>query len=47
MKFLDVKFNETPLYLSVQKENIEIIKLLLNHNKINIKIASIQKLIYF
>ena len=42
MKFLDMIIHEIPLYLAVLKENIEIIQLLLNHNKTNVNVVNIQ-----
>ena len=44
MKFL-TNYNKTPLYLAVEKENLEIVKLLINNNKINLNIPYI--LLYF
>ena len=40
MKFLYFFINQAPIYVAVQKENIDIVKLLLT-NKLNINIRSI------
>ena len=41
------KLNRTALHLAVEKENIEIIKLLLNNNKLDIDIFCICALNFF
>ena len=46
MKFI-LLFQKTALYIAVEKENIEIIKLLLSNNRINININNILSLIFF
>lgn len=38
MKFQFVIFHKTSIHIAVEKENIEIIKLLLSHKKINLKV---------
>ena len=53
MKFKIISFNEiiiriykTALYLAVEKENVDIIKLLLSNDKIDINILNILLLFY-
>ena len=38
MKFKIQKFNKTALHIAVEKENIEMIRLLLSNSKINTKL---------
>ena len=40
-------FYQTALYLAVEKENIEIIKLLLSNNKLNINILNISSHFFY
>ena len=47
IKFQCKIFNKTLLYIAVEKENIEIVKSLLNYNEIDVNKKSIQKNIYF
>ena len=46
MKFNIIYFNKTALYLAVEKENIEIVKLLLTHNKLDINLGYILNIIF-
>ena len=53
MKFKIISFNEiikyfykTALYLAVEKENIEIVKLLLNNNQLDINFLNIFNIFY-
>ena len=41
MKFNIIDFNKTALYLAVEKENIEIVKLLLTNDKLDINLGFI------
>ena len=41
-----IKLYKTALYLAVEKENVEIIKLLLSNNKIDVNIPYILNLFY-
>lgn len=40
LKFLILQFHMTPLYLAVEKQNIEIIKYLLTNDKIDVNILN-------
>ena len=44
MKFFHL-FDKTALYLAIEKENIEIVKLLLSNEKVDINIINIFKFI--
>lgn len=43
MKLIIYFFNIAPLYICVQKQNVEMVKLLLTSEKIDVNIKSIQK----
>lgn len=43
MKLIFYFFNIAPLYICVQKQNVEMVKLLLTSEKIDVNIKSIQK----
>ena len=47
MKFIYKKLYETALYLAIEKENIEIVKLLLTNDKIDVNILNILFLFYY
>lgn len=47
MKLIIYFFNIAPLYICVQKQNVEMVKLLLTSEKIDVNIKSIQKKIKF
>ena len=46
MKFINSWLNKTALYLAIEKENIEIIKLLLSNGKIDVNAPNIINLFY-
>lgn len=47
IKFLFVFIHKTALHLAIEKENIEIIQLLLNNDKIDVNSKAISILILF
>lgn len=44
---LNTLFNKTALFMAVENEKIEIIKLLLKHGKIDVNIQSISTQVFF
>lgn len=47
MKFLIFRFHKSPLYLAVEKENMDIIELLLSHPDIDVNFKNISNYILF
>ena len=45
--FIYFKFHETPLYKAIEKDNLEIVKLLLAHEKLNVNLKTIHNLNVF
>lgn len=41
MKFLNILINKTPICIAIENENIEIVKLLLECNNLNINLPNI------
>ena len=41
MKFSFFSFYKTPLHIAIEKENIDIIKLLLSNEKLNVNLKSV------